>query len=305
MSSKVLKYSELWESFFEKAPYGVVVLAPVRDDDDRVLDFEVLSVNQLALHLLGRAEVELLGCRLQEVEPNFARTGLLTRLARSLESNEGVELEHSVAAPSGSREAPTWYSITVVPAGERLILTFSSITRRKRVLLEAIKMMSHDDLTGVGNRRLLKNHFWMKRRQEVLVSMLYFDLNGFKAINDKYGHETGDEVLRVVAQRLEKNIRPNELVARLGGDEFAVLVDSGDREVVEMIARRLHRAVTEQITLGNSTMAVEAAMGIAVFPEDGTGFHELLRAADAKMYDNKHSSDPIRASGPGDDGKSS
>ncbi|HEX7002593.1 MAG TPA: diguanylate cyclase [Trueperaceae bacterium] len=287
MSSRILRYSDLWEAFFHKVPYGVAVLAAVRDDDDQIVDFEVLGVNEKALLILGRAEVELLGCRLREVEPDLLRVGLFSRLARALESGEGVELEHSVPGAPGSRDAPTWYSITVIPAGERLIITLSSITRRKAVLFEAVKMMSHDELTGVGNRRLLKNHFWMKRRQDVLVSMLYFDLNGFKEINDRCGHETGDEVLRVVAQRIEKNIRPNELVARLGGDEFAVLLDSGDRVVVEAVAERLRQEIVRPITLADATVQVRAALGIAVYPEDGVVFRDLLRAADRQMYENK------------------
>ncbi|MEX2536877.1 MAG: diguanylate cyclase [Trueperaceae bacterium] len=288
MSSRVLRYSDLWEAYFHKVPYGVAVLAAVRDVDDQIVDFEVLGVNERALVILGRAEVEVLGCRLREVEPDLLRVGLFSRLARALESGEGTELEHSVPGAPGSRDAPTWYSITVVPAGERLIVTLSSITRRKAVLFEAVKMMSHDELTGVGNRRLLKNHFWMKRRQEVVVSMLYFDLNGFKEINDQYGHETGDEVLRVIAQRIDKNIRPNELVARLGGDEFAVLLDSGDREVVEAVAERLREAITRPITLLEAHVEVRAALGIAIYPENGTTFRDLLRAADGQMYANKH-----------------
>jgi diguanylate cyclase (GGDEF)-like protein len=287
MSSRVLRYSDLWDAFFRQVPYGVVVLAAVRDDDDQVVDFEVLGVNERALEILGRAEVELLGGRMRTVEPALVRLGLFARLARCLESGESVELEHSVPATAGSRVAPMWYSITVVPAAERLIVTFSSITRRKEVLFEAVRMMSRDDLTGVGNRRLLKNHFWMKRRQDVAVSMVYVDLNGFKAINDRYGHDTGDEVLRVVAQRLEKNIRPNELVSRLGGDEFAVLLDTGDRSVVQAVAERLCTAITERITLSNADVEVGMAVGIAVYPEDGTGFRDLLRAADRQMYLNK------------------
>jgi diguanylate cyclase (GGDEF)-like protein len=290
MSSRVLRYSDLWEAFFRKVPHGVVVLGAVRDDDDRIGDFEVLGVNERALEILGRAEIELLGCRLREVEPELLRAGLFGRLTRSLESGEGVELEHSIPGPPGGRSAPTWFAITVIPAGERLIVTFSSITRRKAVLFEAVRMMSHDDLTGVGNRRLLKNHFWMKRRQGVAVSMVYFDLNGFKAINDRYGHETGDEVLKVVARRLEKNVRPNELVARLGGDEFAVLLDSGERGVVEAVATRLAAAVNRRIRLPNASVRVKAAVGIAVYPADGSGFRDLLRAADRQMYANKNES---------------
>lgn len=287
MSSRVLRYSDLWEAFFLGVPYGVVVLASIRDDDDTVVDFEFLGANGRALELLDRVEVELLGCRLSEVEPELVRAGLFTRLARALESGQGVELEHSVPGESGSREAPTWYSITIVPAGERIILSFSSITRRKSVLFEAVKLMSHDDLTGVGNRRLLKNHFWMKRRQEEPVSLLYLDLNGFKSINDRYGHETGDEVLRIVAQRLEKNVRPNELVARLGGDEFAVLLDSGEREVVERVAERLTTAVEKKITLADAGVSVSVAVGVALCPEDGSGFRDLLRVADRQMYRQK------------------
>lgn len=284
----MIRASDLWEAYFQRVPSGMVVLSAVRDEADRLLDFEILSINEQALRLLGRAEVELLARKVREAEPLLVQAGLLGRLARALESGTVLELEHALPAAPGSREPPVWFSLVAVSVdADKLIVSFDSITRRKRVLLEAVKLMNHDDLTGVGNRRLLKSQYWLKRRQEVDVSLLYFDLNGFKEINDRFGHSTGDELLKVVAQRLAKNIRPNELVARLGGDEFAVLLDTGDRQVAEAVASRLLTAIREPVRVGETSLTVGAAVGIAVYPDDGTGFHDLLRAADKRMYLDK------------------
>lgn len=283
MKSKVLRYSDLWDVYFNRAPYGVLVMCAIREDD-RVVDYEVLAANARAVEIFRRSETELVGGRLGEVEPSLRQSGLLTRFERALGSGEAVELEQALPPLEGARGEPRWLAITAVPDGNRLIVTINSITRRKAVLFEAVKLMNHDDLTGVGNRRLLKSHFWMKRQQNVEMSVLYFDLNGFKAVNDGYGHEMGDEVLRVVAQRLKKNIRPNEVVARLGGDEFAVLLDTADPATVEAIRRRLEEALAERIRLGEETVTLTASVGSALYPRDGTSFEALLGAADRRMY---------------------
>ncbi|NML35037.1 GGDEF domain-containing protein [Paraburkholderia sp. G-4-1-8] len=151
----------------------------------------------------------------------------------------------------------------------------------------------HDPLTGLPNRRKLLTALdeaaghastgWEPRR----IAVLYIDLDGFKQVNDSFGHRAGDEFLAAVSARFRASVRRTDLVARIGGDEFAVLVRafSNEAELAE-IARRLIACVTDtdaQLGLG----LVRASIGIASFPDDVDDHHRLLAAADLAMYQVK------------------
>ena len=116
--------------------------------------------------------------------------------------------------------------------------------------------------------------------------MCYFDLNGFKPINDRYGHDMGDEVLKITGRRLLEQVRGNDTAARIGGDEFVlVLTTVKDPAEVNQALRRVMAAIEQPIDLG--VVRVSAAVGTALYPRDGTTTFELLRAADQAMYADK------------------
>ena len=121
------------------------------------------------------------------------------------------------------------------------------------------------------------------------VPYQYFDLNGVKPINDRYGHDMGDEVLKVTARRLMKQVRGNDTAARIGGDEFVlVLTAVKDPAEVDQALRRVMAAIEQPIDLGGGRVVrVSAAVGTALYPRDGTTSFELLRAADQAMYADK------------------
>ncbi len=150
----------------------------------------------------------------------------------------------------------------------------------------------HDSLTGLPNRRYLSE--WMTtalagaRRAGRELHVLYFDLDGFKAVNDQFGHEAGDRVLKITAARLREVLRSSDFVARIGGDEFvAALPQTDDPPVVgaliERIEQRLDIAPIEELKDG----AVAASIGRASFPRDGDTVSALLAAADRSMYNIK------------------
>jgi diguanylate cyclase (GGDEF)-like protein len=154
---------------------------------------------------------------------------------------------------------------------------------------ELTHLASHDGLTGLPNRML-----FMQKLQAAIdaalarderLAVLFIDLNGFKQINDQYGHSVGDDVLAIVAQRLQHVLYAGDMVARLGGDEFIVLV-RGERssEAAAVIAARIVRALDEPVTIGDQPMTVGASIGISQFPSDGRSAEELLLNADAAMY---------------------
>ena len=149
-----------------------------------------------------------------------------------------------------------------------------------------------DSLTGLANRVLLEDRFYVAiaaaRRYGHRVGILYLDLDGFKEVNDEMGHEAGDSVLKEVALRLQKHVRAIDTVARVGGDEFVVLTtnlrNTADARVV---ADKLQAALNQPFELRGKPYSLRASMGIAIFPDDGEQSAQLLKHADAAMYEAK------------------
>jgi diguanylate cyclase (GGDEF)-like protein/PAS domain S-box-containing protein len=163
----------------------------------------------------------------------------------------------------------------------------------RRSEAEKDHLANHDPLTGLPNRRLFfaRTHGALARARRIgqPLALLFIDLDGFKPVNDRLGHDAGDQVLRVTAERLTGCLRASDLVARIGGDEFTVLLEgAGSVADVERIADKLIHAVSAEITLGRQTLSVGASIGIALFPQDADDAQDLLKAADDALYRAKH-----------------
>ncbi len=156
-----------------------------------------------------------------------------------------------------------------------------------------MKIASHDQLTGLPNRLLLKNRFVQSiaraQRQDTFFAIIYFDLDGFKAINDNLGHQSGDVVLKTIANRLANCIRTTDTVARMGGDEFLVLFEpvNNSREEVEKLCERILIEIETPISVAGTACKSSASLGIALFPHDAIGSEELIKLADQAMYSAK------------------
>lgn len=119
------------------------------------------------------------------------------------------------------------------------------------------------------------------------VRALFIDLDGFKGINDRFGHDVGDEILKVVAQRIKAAIRESDLIARIGGDEFVILQPGASE--TEVIAERVMKSLAEPIAIDGESVTVNASIGIASYPEQADNLKDLLKIADDAMYKVKHS----------------
>lgn len=167
-----------------------------------------------------------------------------------------------------------------------IVCNVRDITAR-RAAEDALRAAAYTDaLTGLPNRSGLQAT--LAEVTEV-GALFLLDLDGFKEINDRHGHSTGDIVLREVACRLRQNLRQRDLVARFGGDEFVLVLADLQRpeEVAEAFAERVHDALREPIDLGGSGLRVGASIGMASHPHDGDSAQELLAAADRAMYAHK------------------
>lgn len=168
----------------------------------------------------------------------------------------------------------------------------AALTERRYSEMRLDMLANHDPLTGLPNRSyfhdFLGHALARAQREKFQVSLLFIDLDRFKHINDSQGHEVGDQVLRVVANRLDELLRADDFVARLGGDEFAIiLMHPPASRAASRVARKLLKALAEPFKLERRRYTVSASIGISVFPDDGLDANTLLRQADLAMYQAK------------------
>ncbi len=172
------------------------------------------------------------------------------------------------------------------------VALFSDITELKEHQQQLEHMAHYDALTGIPNRVLLGDRLQQaiaqSRRHQHGLAVVYLDIDGFKEVNDAHGHETGDQLLVCIAQRLRETLREGDTLARLGGDEFvAVLTDIDSRHECESILSRLLQAAATPITVRQHSLQLSASLGVTQFPQDGSDADTLLRHADQAMYQAK------------------
>ncbi len=172
----------------------------------------------------------------------------------------------------------------------------SILTRRviqlEGALVQARQFGYHDELTGLPNRGLLLDRFNQAvaraARQHKHVALLFLDLDGFKGINDAFGHAAGDCLLQQVAARLAASIRSSDTACRYGGDEFVLLLPELDgQESAVVAADKIRAHLATPYVVDGMTIAVTASIGLSVYPADGKEYGDLIRMSDVAMYRNK------------------
>lgn len=185
--------------------------------------------------------------------------------------------------------------------GQALVLSFSvadririleRLQRRIRRKLRHMESLAHFDvLTGLLNRarftELVDAAVTRAAAADAGFALLFCDLDGFKGVNDRFGHHFGDEVLRMVSQRLVHVLREDDVICRLGGDEFCVLLEGASEDVALRVEGSLQTTLDDPIVIEGDTMPVGISIGHAIFPRDGFTAQALLEFADARMYENK------------------
>ncbi|MCK6369938.1 MAG: GGDEF domain-containing protein [Gammaproteobacteria bacterium] len=173
-----------------------------------------------------------------------------------------------------------------------LVNTRAELTGAEARTRQARYLALHDSLTSLPNRGCFREH--LKHALAGVTpprpgfAVLYLDLDEFKPINDRYGHDAGDELLRITAARLACAVRAEDMMSRLGGDEFAcLLADSLNRQQLAHLACKLVDTVSAPVQIGGLALTVRPSIGIAIYPADGASPEVLLRSADTAMYHAK------------------
>jgi diguanylate cyclase (GGDEF)-like protein len=165
---------------------------------------------------------------------------------------------------------------------------------RKMSANQLLHMATHDALTGLPNRTLLTDRFSQAcsrtQRRDMPFSTMFLDLNGFKKVNDTYGHEVGDQLLKTLGDLLKECIRNEDTLSRISGDEFVILLENTSYEDAEKVARKIQAKLTRPVLIQGIELKIGISLGIAVYPDDGTEMSDLLRKADARMYEAKEQS---------------
>jgi len=154
------------------------------------------------------------------------------------------------------------------------------------------KLAYHDSLTGLPSRTLFNDRFAMMiaetKRNDKKTAFIMLDLDHFKDVNDNFGHDTGDELLKEVSRRLVSILRQTDTVCRMGGDEFALLIsDVSAKEMIDEVAQRILLIIGKPFILHGNEQMISASVGIAIYSEDGETIETLIKHADAAMYQAK------------------
>jgi len=281
------------QSYLDLAGTIIVVI----DADERIA-----LLNRSGHAILGRPEGALVGanpftsCLPPEVCER-ARKGFHALLRGEVEpGDEPVEMP--LAAVDGSQRLIAWHNAVLRDDTGAPVATLSSgvdVTERRAAEQEVAYLAYHDRLTGLPNRSLLEEHLRVAlaqaRRESRQVALLYMDLDDFKLVNDSLGHAAGDLVLREAAKRVALTTRAGDMLARQGGDEFLILLtDLGDdaADVAALASERVANALGVPFLVADSDFQLGASVGIGLFPTDAQDADELLKVADAAMYQAKH-----------------
>ncbi|MGI9125964.1 MAG: putative bifunctional diguanylate cyclase/phosphodiesterase, partial [Mycobacterium sp.] len=198
-----------------------------------------------------------------------------------------------ILSPSEARGSRPVLAVGVVTALTLLVRQYVAVRDNRRLIAAVADQALRDPLTGLANRALfgdrLNHALQMRQRYGTSVGVMMLDLDDFKIINDNLGHSAGDDLLRLVGERISGSVRPGDAVARLGGDEFAVLVE-GDPGQFDLIARQVLAAFETSIELEDRDLLVRPSLGLAVAEAgEAVPVEDLLKRADLAMYAAKRS----------------
>lgn len=276
---------DLLEIMFEDIPDGILMID---------INHTIISLNRAFHTITGLEASELQG---QDEEVFFSHIGddIASTVRAKLHNKEKWHGEVSFTKKNGSKLL-IWMTAHTVFDEHKLpiyyMFTLTDVTSIKKSHDDLIHHATHDPLTGLPNRILLhdrlKHAIQRSNRPGMTGAVLFLDLDHFKAINDNYGHDIGDELLKLVSSRLQQVTREEDTIGRLSGDEFLLITENLKQiDDAAMIAEKIVEELVKPFDIHGQTFNISASIGISIFPDDSSDVSHLIKTADIAMYSAK------------------
>ena len=246
-----------------------------------------IYLNSVAQKRLASKDNLLIGKNIWHEFPSLKETVLFAVVLTVRHSNERKNFEEFYP------NTKTWFEVQVSPSTDGGTSVYAQdVTERKKGEERILHQALHDSLTGLPNRTLLTEQLLQAckqaQRDNQMCAVLFLDLDNFKDINDTLGHQAGDHLLKVVAERFQSTLRINDIIVRFGGDEFVIIAHRlKDMSDVTGVITALHTCLEKPIVLGTTSVIVNISIGVSMYPLDGADGDTLLKNADIALYEAK------------------
>ena len=286
---EVRNNEKLLRTLIDHSVNGIVRFSWVEDESGSK-QLRSIFANAAAGRFLALEADDLVDCSATQVI-RHAVTGMtdadvddiVERFNRSIDKGHSLDVEVRQKSTGPAR----WLRVICEPVGEDFAATFVDITDRKAKERHMDSIATSDPLTGVLNRRGFERDAAKRLTEsadDATGALLFIDLNDFKGINDQFGHEVGDQLLKIAAERLRKSLRSHDIIGRPGGDEFVALVPDVEPDIADKLAKRLTKTLEEPYNIGRQKLICAASIGLALYPTNANTLTGLLREADQAMY---------------------
>ncbi len=286
MEEKLRQSEERFRNAFDFAPVGMALIG---------LDNRFLQVNGAICKLLECFEADLIG-----VDQSYFSYSRDAERERDLmyevlaEKVTTAQFEKRYRTSKG-KDIWTLVSVSLLKQGDKplcYLCQINDLTERKDIEFELARLAHTDVLTGLANRARLgdeiERQILTARRYKQCLAVVFIDIDHFKQVNDSFGHEAGDQLLKAVAEKLKASVRETDIVARLGGDEFVVLLpDIHMTTDALFITEKMRSEFAKPVHIAGQEMIVTLSVGVSLFPEDASDARTLLRFADSALYHAK------------------
>lgn len=285
LNKSELKYKILFENMIK----GFLYTKIVKDDNGDIKDLLILDVNKAFLNFFKIEKEDILHKELfTELEYPVFKKGLIDEIKKHAFEGATLKIDEMYIPNLNKTIEVLGYKM----GEDSYALLFDDITEKKNNEKAIRKLAYYDQLTGTYNRKIFiekaEKELAIARSNKTKSALIMLDLDKFKEINDTYGHQCGDEILKISAKRIKNIIRKGDFAGRYGGDELLIFLSNIKRESnIEIIARRISKALKTPIVVEGQTIYPSASLGISFYPKDSLIIDGLIKIADQNLYKAK------------------